>query len=258
MKKISVLLVVLLFVSLTGCTETNSEANRYVDKTFEAIETEEFEIALQYANKAIEKGNENPEFEKIATLLKQYHDAMDWLDKGRVMKAEEIYEEITDYEDTALKSAIEALEDAIEDGKEQIKDDIETLRESVDEERYYTAEKEAKAVLGKDLTEEQKEEVIDLLTKAYRGQDEDETSTPKPQKTPTPTTLPAEVNLTPEQLEPLIRNTLNLPANAVVTIGPLDGEYYPVNITIDYGDGIVDETLYRAHCSDGSLEGLAG
>ncbi len=257
MKKICILLTVLLIITLTGCAETNSEANIYVDKTIEAIEMSEFEVALKYAKTAVQKGNENPEFEKILSLLEQYNDVVNWVNKGRVMKAEEIYDEITGYEDTVLESAIDQLEELIDDEEDQIKEEIKTLQKSVEEERFYTAEKEADELLLKDLTEAQKDKVLDLWLEAVTGQKK---TSPSPTKTPTPaptvTPAGAEINITPEQAEQFARNALQLSANAVVTV-TLQGEYYLVNATTDYGD-YQDEVGCKVHVGDGTIYDVAG
>ena len=257
MKKICILLAVLLMISVTGCSETNSEANTYVDKTFEAIEMGEFEVALKYGNTAIEKGNENEEFKKIVSLLEQYDDVMFWLKDGFVEEAKEKYEKITDYEDTAMESAFEELEKAIEDEAEKIEDEIENVQNLLDEKRFSEAEREADALLDdRHLTDEQIERVVDLWSEAVAGQKK---TSPSPSKTPESTPIPGgvEINITPEQAEQFVRNQLGLSENAVVTV-TLQGEYYQVNAITYYDDGIEDGVGCKVHVGDGTIYDLAG
>lgn len=256
MKKLCILLVVMLSVSFTGCAKL--ETKKLVDKTISAIENGDYEDALRYGESAIEKGNENEEFKNLVRVLDWYHVVNSWLKDGRVMHAEEAYNKITGYEDTLMEDAVEALETAIEEEKEKIKEEIETLEEYIQSTYYDNAATLAEELLAKDLSDAQKETVKDLLTQAYRGQNGKNPS-PSPAKTPTSTPAPTpgiEINITPEQAEQFARNTLQLPANAVVTV-TLYGEYYLVNATTDYGD-FQDEVGCKVHVGDGTIYDIAG
>ena len=169
MKKLCVLLAAMILISVAGCDDNSiSEQiiNEMVEKTYTAIENNQVDVALTYGKTAIQEGHDDDDFADLLEGLELYLDVKEALDKNDLKAANDYYDEIAQYNQSAISDLIADFEQELSDKTKEVNDIIQSLEYAVendeDDDAFITSSQTK--LDGFVLTEEQElklEEIIE-------------------------------------------------------------------------------------------------
>lgn len=168
MKKIKTIIVVsLIAISMVGCG--NSTAKKAIEQGKLSMASKEYDKALASFQLATDEGSKDEEILKISEIIEKYSEANKIFKEGKTEEAKKIVDEINEeYKNYAIKDDIETLKKSIEDKDkvaQEIKSKISILSNLVEEKKYDEANNVISNLEGKELTEEQINEISEMKNK---------------------------------------------------------------------------------------------
>lgn len=175
MKKIKVITIgLLLVISMVGC------GNKIVDRAIEQgnlfMSKKEYDKALASFQIAIDEGSKDESITKIVQIIETYNKSVTLFEQGNSEEAKNSIEEINqDYINYSIKDDIDNLKIEIEEKyslTQEINEEFNQLEEFASAKNYDEAENIIKNLNEKELTEEQKNKILEFENKIQSGRNE--------------------------------------------------------------------------------------